>query len=150
MKMELKKLALAMAQQEGWFEPVNKAFPILPHACNNPGNLRWAHARFKQEGLHHGYVKFADKGWGAQALLNDLRAKLLAKHSLDAAIRIYCPAGDGANVPSVYVQHIAGWLGIEDPMQLMSDLFQDPGYISGQWEGFPDPGSPRPFNGRTS
>ncbi len=148
MKLELKKLALAMAQQEGWFDPVNQYSPSIPHACNNPGNLRWAHPRFQQNGKLHGYVLFMSKGWGAQALLNDLRAKLLAKHSLDAAIRIYCPSGDGDNKPSVYVQHVAGWLGIDDPMQLMSDLFQDPGYISGQWEDFPAAGPPRPFGGK--
>jgi hypothetical protein len=147
--LELKQLALAVAQQEGWFDEVNVDKPSIPHRCNNPGNLRWAPARFKQAetvGIH--YVYFLSRFWGGSALLNDLRAKLLRDVSLQTAINIYCPAGDGANDPKSYVRNLCKWLGLDLKRadEKMSELFSDPGRVTGPWEDFPPPGPPRPFS----
>lgn len=142
--VKLSQLALAMAQQEGWFDPTNEDKPLIPHVCNNPGNLRWSPARIKQAGGYHGYVKFLNKDWGGAGLLNDLRAKFLANLTLRATVNIYCPLGDGANDPNVYVNHVSKWTGT-DPDRLLVDQFEDPGRVDSPWVGFPEPGSPKPF-----
>jgi hypothetical protein len=151
--LELKQLALAVAQQEGWFDEVNVDKPSIPHRRNNPGNLRWAPARFKQAAIRYEtggiyYVHFLSWFWGGSALLNDLRAKLLRGVSLRTAINIYCPVGDGANDPKIYVRNLCKWLGLDLKRadEKMSELFSDPGRIVGPWKDFPPPGPPRPFS----
>ena len=145
--MALKKLcelAMAVFQQEGWFEPVNPKKPSIPHTCNNPGNLRWSPDRMKQLGMFHNYVIFLDRFWGAAGGLNDLRAKMLKGLTVRDAINIYCPAGDGANDPTIYVKHVCAWTGA-DPDKKISEQFEDPGRVDSPWLDFPEAGSTKPF-----
>lgn len=146
MVMELELLALAIARQEGWFDSTSPHTPICQH-CNNPGNLRWSPKRLKQVGRfglpNNQYVIFADRFWGAAGLLNDLRAKLLAGCTLTSAINIYCPVGDGANDPKVYVRNVADWLKV-NPDQKLSELFEDPGMVIEPID-FPEPRTKPPF-----
>lgn len=153
-KINLRLLALAIARQEGWFSKVTAPLSI-PHRCNNPGNLRWAPLRFKQEGFYgrpgNQYIIFQDRFWGGAALLNDLRAKYLRSKidgsslTIKELINIYCPAGDGANDPFTYVNNISRWLGV-DPEYTIRNVFEDPGIIKGPWNTFPEPGPHKSFS----
>lgn len=137
-------LALAIATQEGWFDPdPSPHYLSIPHRCNNPGNLRWAPDRFPQSGRYENYVVFSNPlaGWGA--LDNDINAKALRGFKLNEAIWIYCPKGDGDNNPQEYVVNVAEWAGLGSNV-VMKDVLTGPIHVVGPWSVAPPPGPPRP------
>lgn len=135
-------LALAFAGVEGWFDTPNPTKPLIPHRCLNPGNLRWAPARFPQDGMDAGYVKFRTKEAGFAACENDLYAKMLRGLTLQQTIDIYAPAADGNN-PTRYARTVADWLGIKTTDRL-KDVIAAEGRVLIPWIKAPEMGPPKP------
>jgi hypothetical protein len=135
-------LALAFAEQEGWFNSTIHGLN-RPQRDNNPGDLEWAPTRFVQ-GIKDGpYCRFPSWLIGWAALENDLDAKIKRGLNLYETINIYCPVGDADNDPLRYCNNVAGNLGI-DPYTPLIDLVSEVAGVREPWKKAPKPGLPCP------
>lgn len=88
----------------------------INHRNNNPGNLRPGEGNSLP--VNEGYVVFPSFIEGYQALLEDIRGKIIGSNghgldessSLEQFFEVYAPSSDH-NQPVRYAQFVAHWLG---------------------------------------
>jgi hypothetical protein len=109
-------LQQAIARQEGFGKP-----GTLATVNHNPGNIiagAWAtaHGAVKE---NDGFAVFPDDATGWRALTALLSGPEYRELTVEQAIEKYCPVpkfGNEAlaegNLPSIYVLHVAAWLGV--------------------------------------
>lgn len=126
--LKVERLALAIAEAEGWIAATKSAIPggSRSYRNHNPGNLRSSpHA----DGILDGYAVFKNDLDGFFALCWDLKQKaagntvtgLNSKSTIRELIYKWCPQSDGNNTEE-YLQKICKMTGFADTMSLGSLL----------------------------
>ena len=147
-------ITLAVAEVEGWFDPIHEPLrPAMnrPQRNNNPGDLEWASPRFPQLDEKDGvYCCFTSHLSGWAALENDIYAKILhidpetkTWWNLAKLLSVYAPAGDGSNDPVAYAKTVAAKIKTDALVPLRNVVLEE-GRILGPWVSGPQAGPPRP------
>lgn len=113
--MTIRDLAQAIARFEG-FRPGTRAY-----RNNNPGNLRYVGQAGATGADGQGFAIFQDQADGWRALERQIELDAGRGHTLASFFTKYAPSHE--NDTNRYTSTVAGWLGISDTNQPLTNLF---------------------------